>query len=96
MSREKVISPLQHIRGMAMRRLTPEEAREVAREHGLIPARVRGTRVVQLVKRMSDKFEPISWEEFFAILEEKELAVYVSKSGYVKIMDRYAQEGWGF
>ncbi len=52
--------------------------------------------MVQLVKRMSDKFEPISWEEFFAILEEKELAVYVSKSGYVKIMDRYAQEGWGF
>ncbi len=69
-----------------MQKLSPEMAMEKAKKYGLKPVRVRGGDVVQLAKAMNNRFDEISWNEFFEILKKKRLAVYISKGGYMKIM----------
>ncbi len=69
-----------------MQRLSREETIKNAEKYGLKPVRVKERDVIQLAKKRSEKFEEISWEEFFEILERKRLAVYISKGGYMKIM----------
>ena len=69
-----------------MKKLSEEEAKILAEKYALRPVRIKGSTVVQLAKKMSRRYEEISWDEFFRILHEKKLAVYVSNSGYMKIM----------
>ena len=69
-----------------MRKLSKEETIINAKKYELVPARIHGKEVVQLIKKSDKKFEEISWDEFFEILAKKRLAVYISKNGYVKIM----------
>ncbi len=69
-----------------MRKLSKEETITNAKKYGLMPAKIRGKDVVQLIKNRDKKFEEISWEEFFKILAKKRLSVYISKNGYMKIM----------
>ncbi len=69
-----------------MRKLSDEEAKDNAEKYGLKPVRIKGSNVVQLAKNISDRYEVISWDEFFKELKKKRLAVYISKSGYMKIM----------
>ena len=71
---------------MMMQKLSEEEAKKKAEEYDLKPVRIRNSDVVQLAKKMSERYEEITWEEFFRVLREKRLAVYISKSGYMKIM----------
>ena len=74
------------ILGCMMKKLNEEEAKILAEKYALRPVCIKGSTVVQLAKKMSARYEEISWDEFFRILHEKKLAVYVSNSGYMKIM----------
>ncbi len=69
-----------------MQKLNEEEAKNYAEKFNLKPVRIKGSAVVQLAKNMSERYEEISWDEFFRILRDKRLAVYVSSGGYMKIM----------
>ncbi len=69
-----------------MRKLSKDETITYARKYGLVPAKIRGKDVVQLIKKEDKKFEKISWDEFFEILAKKRLSAYISKNGYMKIM----------
>ena len=69
-----------------MQKLNEEEAKNYAEKFNLKPVRIKGCAVVQLAKNMSERYEEISWDEFFRILRDKRLAVYVSSGGYMKIM----------
>ena len=69
-----------------MRKLSREETIRNAEMYGLKPVRVRNCDVIQLAKNPGEKFEEVSWDYFFEILEKKRLAVYISKGGYMKIM----------
>ena len=83
--RPKIINELVYLRHM-MRKLNREEAIENANRYSLKPVRVKGSDVVQLSLNTSSKFESISWDDFFSALEQKHLAVYISKGGYMKVM----------
>ncbi len=82
---EKIIINAHNI-GVMMQKLSEEEAKRKAEEYNLKPVRIKKSEVVQLAKMMSERYEEITWEEFFRVLREKRLAVYISKSGYMKIM----------
>ncbi len=69
-----------------MEKLTRERVIEFAEKYSLKPIVIKGSDVVQLAKKESDRYQPISWDEFFDILEKKNLAVYISKGGYMRIM----------
>ena len=69
-----------------MKKLSDEETIKNAEKYGLKPVKVRNRDVVQLSKNPSEKFEETTWDKFFEILKKKRLAVYISKSGYMKIM----------
>ncbi len=75
-----------------MEKLSREEAIRNAERYGLRPVKIRGSDVVQLAKNMGEKFVEISWDEFFRVLEEKHLAVYISRGGYMKILSDDAYE----
>ena len=69
-----------------MSKLNEEETKKNAERYGLMPVKIRDSDVVQLSKKADGKFEPIQWQEFFELLKKKRLAVYISKTGYMKIM----------
>ena len=69
-----------------MEKVSEERVKELANKYSLRPVRIKGSDVVQLAKKNSERYEDITWEEFFEVLKTKRLAVYSSKSGYMKIM----------
>lgn len=69
-----------------MTKLNEAETKKNAARYGLMPVKIRDSDVVQLSKKSGGKFEPIQWQEFFELLKKKRLAVYISKTGYMKIM----------
>ncbi len=69
-----------------MRALSRDEVIENAKKYRLRPVKIKGRDVIQLSKNRGERFVDITWEEFFETLEKKHLAVYISKSGYMKIM----------
>ena len=69
-----------------MRKLSEEDAIKNAEKYNLKPVRIKGSDVVQLAKKISERYEEITWDEFFKILRKKRLAVYISDGGYMKIM----------
>ena len=69
-----------------MEKLDEGKVKEIAEKYSLRPVKIRGSDVVQLAKKESERYEDISWDEFFEILKKKRLSVYSSKGGYMKIM----------
>lgn len=69
-----------------MTKLNEAETKKNAERYGLRPVKIRDSEVVQLSKKAEGKFELITWQEFFELLKKKRLAVYISKTGYMKIM----------
>lgn len=71
---------------MPMRKISVEEAREIATQKGLKPGRVMRTdNMIQFTRGGRKYIEIISWERFEKDLKERDLAVYESK-GFMKIM----------
>ncbi len=63
------------------------ELKGLASAYKLQPCRVKGTNVVNIRKRPSDKFESMGWDEFERALRERGLAVYkAEESDFLKIM----------
>ena len=60
----------------------------IAKHYGLFPIKIKGTMQVNICKTMdAKKYSRITWDEFYQILEEKELAVYKDASScFLKIM----------
>lgn len=60
----------------------------IAKHYGLFPIKIKGTMQVNICKTMdAKKYSRITWDEFYLILEEKELAVYKDASScFLKIM----------
>jgi tRNA G10 N-methylase Trm11 len=72
---------------MTMKKITIDELKALAKQYDLHVCRIKGSEVVQIRKNPSDKYEDISWEEFEAALQEKDLAVYKAEnSDFLKIM----------
>ncbi len=70
---------------MAMREITLEEAKKIAKQKNLKPGKVKGAEGIQFTKGTNPRIEVISWEEFEKILKKKKLAIYES-NGWMKIM----------
>lgn len=70
---------------MPMQQIDPQRAQAIATEHGLRPAKVVGTGVLQFTRADSPRFQPVSWSEFTQDLEHRGLHVYESR-GWLKIM----------
>ncbi len=70
---------------MAMERIDLAKAREIAKNKGLKPGKVKGTEGVQFTKGKNNRLDVITWEEFEEILEIRKLAIYES-GGWMKIM----------
>lgn len=71
---------------MGMEPIDLSEAREIAQEKGLSPARIEGTDIVQFTKEGGDRFDVLDWNEFEETLEDRNLKVFES-SGWMKIME---------
>lgn len=71
---------------MVMEKIDLAKAKSIAKNKGLRPGRVKGTEGVQFVKGENSRFDPISWEEFEALLAKRNLAIYES-GGWMKIMN---------
>jgi len=52
-----------------------------------MPGRVKGTEGVQFTKGNNPRIEPISWDEFTAALEKRNLAIFATGS-WMKIMNK--------
>jgi len=68
-----------------MRKVTFAEARRIAEEKGVRPARVRGTSVLRFMKVPHGPLEEIAWDEFESIAKARGIAVYES-AGWMRIM----------
>ena len=72
---------------MSMKKISINEAKEIADEYDLHPAKVKGSEVVNIRKKPNENLEDIDWDEFQRILNEKNLAVYkAEESDFLKIM----------
>ena len=72
---------------MVMKEIGLDDAKRIATEKGLKPAKVKGTTHIQFTRGGNDRLEEISWDEFGSILKERGLAVYES-GGWMKIMQK--------
>ena len=71
---------------MKLEPISLNAAKEIARKKGLKPGRVRTTKsAVQLTKGKNRNVNVISWDEFEANLNKRNLAVY-HYNGWLKIM----------
>ncbi|MCA1813414.1 MAG: hypothetical protein LC624_05630 [Halobacteriales archaeon] len=70
---------------MPMTQIDLPRAQAIATEHGLRPAKVKGTDVLQFTRAESVRFQTLSWTEFVTDLEQRGLHVYESH-GWLKIM----------
>ncbi|MCK5023992.1 MAG: hypothetical protein KAR56_00065 [Thermoplasmata archaeon] len=70
-----------------MKIITVEKAIDIAKEKGLKPGRVKGTKGVQFTKGKNPRLEIIDWDEFKTTLGKRKLQVYES-GGWMKIMKK--------
>jgi hypothetical protein len=70
---------------MPMTQIDLPRAQAIATEHGLRPAKVRGTDVLQFTRADSPRFQTLTWSDFVHDLTERGLHVYESH-GWLKIM----------
>jgi len=72
---------------MSMKKISINEAKEIADEYDLHPAKVKSSEVVNIRKKPNENLKDIDWDEFQRILNEKNLAVYkAEESDFLKIM----------
>jgi hypothetical protein len=71
---------------MAMEPIDLSEARQIAEDKDLDPARIKGTDIVQFTKEGGDRFEVLDWNDFEETLQNRGLKVFES-SGWMKIME---------
>lgn len=72
---------------MTMQRIGVKKLKEIAAEYQIHPCRIKGTEVINIRKRRSDRYEDITWEEFERILKKRKLAVFkATESDFIKIM----------
>ncbi len=70
-----------------MKKINIAELKKLAEQYDLHVCRIKGSEVVQIHKKPSDKYEDISWEELEATLQKKGLAVCkAEESDFLKIM----------
>jgi len=68
-------------------KLSKEKIKEIAGEKDLMPAMVEGTEdVIQISNKDTEGVKEIDWETFFEIMNEKNLSVYSTDGGWMKIM----------
>ena len=72
---------------MAMEKISVEKAKKIAKEKGLKPGRVKGTKGVQFTKGKNPRLEIIDWDEFEATLKKRNLAVW-NWNGWMKIQKK--------
>jgi hypothetical protein len=66
-----------------------DEVKKWCKLKGLVPGRVKGTKSgVYITKGDAERIEVIDWPEFESILREKNLVVYGTKEGLMKIFKR--------
>ena len=75
---------------MGLEPVAKEKVLLIAKHYGLFPIQIKGTAQVNICKTMNEsKYQRITWDAFFTILEEKNLQVYkVSSSCFLKIMKK--------
>jgi len=70
-----------------LNKISKEEVKEIAEEKGLIPGIVKNTEDgLQFANKGSGRVNETDWETFFGIMEKKDLAVYSTDEGWMKIM----------
>ncbi len=72
---------------MVMEKITVEEAKKIAKERGLRPGRVKGTKGIQFTKGKNPRIEVIDWDEFENTLKGRGLAVW-NWNGWMKIRNK--------
>ena len=72
-----------------MKRISREDLETLQRKYHFKFCRIVGTDVVNICKSMKDTMEEISFNEFWRILNDKNLAVFKSdRSDYLRIMKK--------
>jgi len=65
-----------------------DEIKECADEKGLYPGIVKGTEDgIQFGKSKKSRVNRTDWETFFEIMDRKNLAVYGTEEGWMKILE---------
>ncbi len=65
-----------------------EKIKEVAEKKGLIPGIVKGTEDgIQFANPDSNRVNETEWETFFEIMDKKDLSVYGTEEGWMKILE---------
>jgi len=62
------------------REVSREVVEEILRETKLKPAVIKGTSIIRFVKKKSDKFEYITVDQLYKIINEKNLVIKASGS----------------
>ncbi len=76
---------------MSMELIDLSKAKEIAKNKGLKPGKVKGTEGIQFTKGKNDRLDVISWADFEKILKKRKLAIYES-GGWMKIMSAPSQK----
>jgi len=73
--------------GRDLEKIDEEQIKEIAEEKDLIPGIIKGTEDgIQFANPGSEKVDETDWDTFFDIIDRKNLAVYSTKEGWMKIM----------
>ncbi len=68
-----------------MRKITFEEAKKIAENKNLKPARLKGTEVISFVRDYGTRYVPLTWEEMRRIIEENDSEIY-DNNGWIRIV----------
>lgn len=71
---------------MPMQKISMEKVKAIAKKYGLTPCKVKGTEMVNIRKKKTQRQQDISWEEFENFLKKRKLAVYRHDNDWLKIM----------
>jgi len=73
--------------GQDLSRLSKKEIKKMAEKKDLMPGIVEGTGdVIQFANKGTEGVNETDWETFFEIMDEKNLTVYSTDGGWMKIM----------
>jgi hypothetical protein len=76
--------------GKDLHEYTQKEVMDWAKKKDLEPGLVRETKdsIRMVTKGGTDRVEPISWDKFFQLMKHKNLTVYGTDEGWMKIMKK--------
>jgi hypothetical protein len=72
---------------MSMEKISIDQAKKIAKDKGLKPGRVKGTKGVQFTTGKNSRLEIIDWDEFENTLKKRGLAIWNWK-GWMKIQKK--------